>query len=135
MVSTDDLNDWAKQAAELDELMQDIDQALLDENLVMVGEWVDCARPLAHLLLNSMVRAGAMAPTESRPRGRLDFNDYFDITRTDSSVRAAEALERAALLVLALEKEYEISAGMGDVLADFAAELNLRVFGGPEALE
>lgn len=132
MVSRDDLNDWAKQAAELDELIQEIDRSLLDENLAMVGEWVDCARPLAHLLLNSMLRAGASKPDYSPPRGKVTYNDYGELRRSDSTVRAAEALERAALLVLAMEKEHEITGSIGDVLADFAAELNLRVFGGPE---
>jgi hypothetical protein len=129
-ISLDDINDWAQRAANLDDLTKQIGDALMDEKIGIAMELADQASPEADLLMRSMVRAGAAMP-EFVPCGRRWWPAYTDsqFDRTPDSIRAAQALERAALLVLALENERGIVGGMGDVLADLSAQLILLING------
>jgi hypothetical protein len=132
-ISRDDLNDWATRAADLDELMKRMDDALLEDDPHEVGYIVDVARPQAHLLLNMLLRAGAELPDPDRQRRRyVDSAMYDCYDESEEAVRAAQALERAALLVLTLENEYGVVGNIGEALADLAAEFNLQVYGRQE---
>jgi hypothetical protein len=131
MVSLDDLNDWAQRAAELEWFMEQIAHAMLNEEIESVGEFADAARPVAHFLKRSLIRAGAADPDAIEQRRQFPSTDYlFTIGPSPEAKRAAETLERAAMQVLALEKEMGVR-GMGEVLADFAAELNMCAFREP----
>jgi hypothetical protein len=131
MVSLDDLNDWAMRAAELEWLAEQIGDAVLNERMNFAAELADNVRPIAHLLKKSMVRAGAVDPDASVNMQEPPWPDYLSsIESTPQAQRAAEALEHAALLVLALDKEMGVR-GMGETLADFAAELNRYAFKEP----
>lgn len=131
-VSQDDLNDWALRASEIEWLAEHIGDALLRESVDLAGDYADNLRPVAHLLAKSLMRAGAVNPDPNSARHRGDWTDFVQRYGDSSpkAKRAAEALERAALLVLALEQETGMR-GMGETLADFAAELNLYAFQDP----
>jgi len=135
-ISRDDLNDWASIAVEIESLAELVGQALLDEKIDMAGDLADCTRRLSHLLTQGLLRSGASA-RDADSNWIQAHGTYLEhrIDRTESSLRAAESLERAALQVIALEKEYGISHGIGETLADFAADLNLLVHGRPGDLD
>ena len=135
-ISQDDLNDWAIQASNLEQLVKEIGDALLDENIALADELSDCACTEASLMTQRLVRSGAARPPQL-DRSKRWWPAYPDpgFGKTPESVSAAEALEQAALLVLSLENEHGVRGGMGEVLADLAAELNMLVLGRPEDRE
>ncbi len=134
-ISQDEVNDWALRALELDSLITDMDKAMLDEDISEAEYLLDGARPLAGLLARSLMRS-ANLPAGIEQRYQRNFHTSYQVNgldKTSLNIRAAEALEKAALLVLAMDEENgTTTTGYGATLAEMAAEINLLVSRGED---
>ena len=130
-ISQDEINDWALRASELASLIKDMDNAMLEEDIAEAEYLLDGARPLAGLLARSLMRSANLPPARDKKTPR-DFQSA-GLEKSSLNLRAAEALEKAALLMLELDAANgTTTTGYGATLAEMAAEINLLVSRGEE---
>jgi hypothetical protein len=134
-ISQDEINDWALRASELASLITDMDNAMLEEDIAEAEYLLDGARPLAGLLARSLMRSANLPPARDKKTPRDFQSSYFSagLEKSSLNLRAAEALEKAALLMLELDAANgTTTTGYGATLAEMAAEINLLVSRGEE---